>query len=159
MRHCGRFGAVSKTVVPRLGDRGFGSHPSVDGWSRRGRIFRDLRRGYGHEALNLATGAVLGRADNGAHFIYAGERAGWDGRDLRCHGVVAADGPDRYAAGAPAGLGQSARHFLDALCEDEPRGSLDQCEVREGLREVPEMSAGLGVELLRIQPERGCDVH
>jgi hypothetical protein len=53
----------------------------------------------------------------------------------------------------------SPGHFLQALCEDDSRGSLDQCEVRKGLRKVPEVSAGLGVELLRIQPERGCGLH
>ena len=44
--------------------------------------------------------------------------------------------------------------LLQTLCDDDSRGSLDQCEVREGLREVPEVPAGFGGELLRIQPER-----
>jgi uncharacterized protein YbbK (DUF523 family) len=64
-------------------------------------------------------------------------------------------GPWRIAWLRPYSRG----NFLQALCDDESRGGLDQCEVREGLREVPELSAGLGVELLRVQPERGCGLH
>ena len=48
----------------------------------------------------------------------------------------------------------SAGRFGEALGENDPRGSLDQGEVREGLREVAEVSAGLRVVLLRKQPER-----
>jgi hypothetical protein len=65
--------------------------------------------------------------------------------------------PSEYACErgfSPPGLTnasrQSAGHFLQGLSEDEPRGSLDQGELRQGLREVSEVPAGLGVELLRI---------
>ena len=46
----------------------------------------------------------------------------------------------------------SAGHFRQTLRNDEPRGSLHQREVRKGLREVAQVSAGRDVEFLRIQP-------
>src|SRR5437764_15486956 len=48
----------------------------------------------------------------------------------------------------------SQRELREPLGEDESRGRLDEREVREGLREVPEVAARGGVELLGVQPER-----
>src|SRR4051812_16878965 len=42
----------------------------------------------------------------------------------------------------------------EALGDDDPPRCLDQCEVREGLREVAQMAAGAGVELLCVEAER-----
>ena len=41
--------------------------------------------------------------------------------------------------------------------EDDPAGGLDQREVGERLREVAEVTGALGLELLGVQTERGCD--
>ena len=38
-------------------------------------------------------------------------------------------------------------------------GGLDQGEVREGLREVPEVAAGVDLELLGVQAERRGDAQ
>ena len=43
------------------------------------------------------------------------------------------------------------------LGDDDPRRGLDQREVRERLREVAEVPAGVGVELLGVEPERRGD--
>ena len=43
--------------------------------------------------------------------------------------------------------------LIEALAHDDPGRSLDEGEVREGLREVAEVPAGVGVELLGVQPE------
>src|SRR5262245_62562060 len=51
----------------------------------------------------------------------------------------------------------SSGDLLRHLGENDPTRSLDQREVREGLRKVAEVSARLDVELLRVQPERGLD--
>ena len=55
------------------------------------------------------------------------------------------DAENRRRAGASwsVDLGQ-------ALGDDHPGCGLDQSEVREGLREVPEVPAGLAVEFLRV---------
>ena len=42
---------------------------------------------------------------------------------------------------------------------DDPRGRLDQREVREGLREVAQVPAGAGVELLGVQAQRRGDAE
>ena len=54
----------------------------------------------------------------------------------------------------PGSASESASRFGEALGDDEPRGGLDEGEVREGLREVAEVAGGLRVVLLREQPER-----
>src|SRR5215208_2970596 len=51
----------------------------------------------------------------------------------------------------------SAAVLVQTLRQDDPGGSLEQREVREGLREVAQMPAGRGVELLRVEPERRGD--
>ena len=67
-------------------------------------------------------------------------RLGADGRARRVpHGPV-----------RPADQLSSSRSSLG----DDPAGRLDQREVRERLREVPEVVAGVDVELLGVQPER-----
>src|SRR3954453_13893492 len=43
------------------------------------------------------------------------------------------------------------------LGDDDPGSRLDQGEVRERLREVAEVAAGVSVELLRVEPERRGD--
>ena len=48
----------------------------------------------------------------------------------------------------------SYRVLLRSLGDDDARARLDQREVRERLREVPEVASGGGVELLRVEPER-----
>src|SRR6476646_9234669 len=47
--------------------------------------------------------------------------------------------------------------LLQSLREDDPRGRLDEGEVREGLGHVAQVAAGPGFELLRIQAERRGD--
>jgi hypothetical protein len=53
----------------------------------------------------------------------------------------------------------SARDFGQALGNDDARGSLDEGEVREGLREVAEVAAGFDVVLLGVQSKRGCHLR
>ena len=47
----------------------------------------------------------------------------------------------------------------DPLGQDDPRGRLDQREVREGLREVAQVAARAGVELLGVEAERRRDAE
>ncbi len=48
---------------------------------------------------------------------------------------------------------------LQFLGDDDPGGGLDQREVRERLREVAQVPAGVGVELLGVEPERRRDAQ
>ena len=47
----------------------------------------------------------------------------------------------------------------EELGNDDSCGGFHQCEVGEGLREVAEVPAGAGVELLRVEPERRADAE
>src|SRR5438876_242681 len=47
----------------------------------------------------------------------------------------------------------------ELLGDDDPGRGLDQCEVRERLREVPEMPPGRRVELLRVEAEGRRDAE
>jgi hypothetical protein len=45
------------------------------------------------------------------------------------------------------------RKLLEALVQDDPGGRLDQSQMRERLREVPQVAAGGGVEFLGVEAE------
>src|SRR3954468_22859345 len=49
---------------------------------------------------------------------------------------------------------RSSSQLVQALGDDDRRGRLDKREMREGLWEVAEVPAGVGVELLGVQTER-----
>src|SRR5688572_4133478 len=51
----------------------------------------------------------------------------------------------------------TSRELLHTLGDDDPGCRLDQCEVRERLREVAEVVTGVHVELLGEEPVRGGD--
>ena len=64
-----------------------------------------------------------------------------------------------HRRGCPGRRGQAAGELLagdsiDLLGDDQPLSGLDQRQVREGLREVPQVAAGVGVVLLRVEAER-----
>ena len=49
------------------------------------------------------------------------------------------------------------RDLLHTLGQDDPAGGLDQSQMREGLREVAQVSPGVDVELLGEQAQGGRD--
>src|SRR5205809_1115319 len=50
-------------------------------------------------------------------------------------------------------------HCRESLGDDDPARRLDQREVGKRLREVPEMAARAGVELLGVEPKRRGDAQ
>jgi hypothetical protein len=55
---------------------------------------------------------------------------------------------DEHRSGSGALAPRLAGQFGDAFRDDDARGGLDECEVRERLPEVAEVPAGVDVELL-----------
>ena len=85
-----------------------------------------------------------------------------EGREVARERAAAGAGPDDDHVvgvhGPPQRWGSAHLHrWLEQLGDDDPRGGLDQREVRERLREVAEVAAGVGVELLGVEPERRRD--
>ena len=56
-------------------------------------------------------------------------------------------------------VGGAHVRLLQLLGDDDPGGGLDQREVRERLREVAQVPARVGVELLGVEPERRRDAQ
>src|SRR5512132_53132 len=61
---------------------------------------------------------------------------------------------DEHRSGSGAVASRLGGQFGDGFRDDDARGRLDEREVRERLREVAEVPAGLDVELLRVEAER-----